>query len=564
MQALSFRPRRAARGNCFSLRPGASRRGFTLVEILVAAALALLLMAGTVTLFGMVSESISESQAFTETADRLRATQMVLQNDLKYSTLIGHAVPPIAPRDERGYFEYVEGPGPSFNISGGSIVRDFGLQPVNSLDGIAPDTSVGDVDDFLLFTARSYGEPYVGRFAFFNAATNQVETTTIQSQIAEVAWFLRGTTLYRRVLLVQPNGPDADSSTPEKEPVLTMGLGSSYPDASFYSLNDVSVHQEGGSLEPRLGWPQAGFLVPNSLGDLSRREFRFAHDPVRQPGHYPYLVAPNAGLGVAPNLQWWGQMALPTLEECSDATWRLPHYGNNPVDPSNLVSPVASMDFWLAPNAWPQIDPESNSLGPNQVSILNNFPVERIAQDVILQNVISFDVKIWDPNAPVFVDSGIAIAPGDPGYRTALQDWINNGAPLTGSNAPASLGAYVDLFYARGLSVPNNVSLSPLAGPGDVRSGLMADNSGLGTPATYDTWTTHYESDGLDQDNDGAIDEGTDGVDNNGVGGVDDPTEHETAPPYNGTLKSIQIKLRVFEPGSRQIREVTVVQDFVS
>ena len=45
--------------------------------------------------------------------------------------------------------------------------------------------------------------------------------------------------------------------------------------------------------------------------------------------------------------------------------------------------------------------------------------------------------------------------------------------------------------------------------------------------------------------------------------GVDDAMERETMPPYTDALRGIQIKIRVYEPDSRQIREVTVVQDFL-
>jgi hypothetical protein len=44
-----------------------------------------------------------------------------------------------------------------------------------------------------------------------------------------------------------------------------------------------------------------------------------------------------------------------------------------------------------------------------------------------------------------------------------------------------------------------------------------------------------------------------------------DPTKGEnmTAPPYPIPLRGIQVKIRTFEPDSRQVREVTVIQDFL-
>ena len=55
----------------------------------------------------------------------------------------------------------------------------------------------------------------------------------------------------------------------------------------------------------------------------------------------------------------------------------------------------------------------------------------------------------------------------------------------------------------------------------------------------------------------------TDGLDNDTANGVDDVIdERETQPPYRIPLQGIQVSIRVFEPGSRQVREVTLVQKF--
>lgn len=71
------------------------------------------------------------------------------------------------------------------------------------------------------------------------------------------------------------------------------------------------------------------------------------------------------------------------------------------------------------------------------------------------------------------------------------------------------------------------------------------------------------ENDGIDQTENGIIDEFTNGIDDNGIG-VDDLTEVEGPTPYPVPLKGIQIKIRIFDPDSREIREVTVTSDFTS
>ncbi len=58
----------------------------------------------------------------------------------------------------------------------------------------------------------------------------------------------------------------------------------------------------------------------------------------------------------------------------------------------------------------------------------------------------------------------------------------------------------------------------------------------------------------------GFDDPGNSGVAN---GIVDDDDEKITSPPYPAPLRGIQVKIRVFEPDSRQIREVTIMQDFL-
>lgn len=79
----------------------------------------------------------------------------------------------------------------------------------------------------------------------------------------------------------------------------------------------------------------------------------------------------------------------------------------------------------------------------------------------------------------------------------------------------------------------------------------------------YDTGSTHYEFNGVDEDGDGLVDEGTNGRDDDGNGIVDDAAEQETAPPYPVPLRGLEIRIRVYEPSSRQVRQVTVRHTFV-
>ena len=81
-----------------------------------------------------------------------------------------------------------------------------------------------------MFTTRSTGRPFVGRVLV------HARGGTIQSDVAEVAWFVRGRTLYRRLLLVSP-GVNLTFRQPVFTPATTYrfaqsGAGAAFRDAS--------------------------------------------------------------------------------------------------------------------------------------------------------------------------------------------------------------------------------------------------------------------------------------------------------------------------------------------
>ncbi len=80
----------------------------------------------------------------------------------------------------------------------------------------------------------------------------------------------------------------------------------------------------------------------------------------------------------------------------------------------------------------------------------------------------------------------------------------------------------------------------------------------------YDTWTLAFERDGLDQDSDGEIDEAKDELDNDGQNGVDDAGELESPPPYPVPLRGLEVRIRMWDVSTGQVRQVSVVGDFSS
>jgi prepilin-type N-terminal cleavage/methylation domain-containing protein len=469
-----------------------NRRAFTLIEILVSLVITLIMMGAVVTLFGVVTDSVSGSRALLETADRLRAARNRISLDLQGATVT--PIPPRRPENDEGYLEIVEGAQHDFNFAGYDTLLPNDLTFASLF---------GDCDDALLLTTRSRGEPFIGKFN---------TSGTIESQVAEVAYFLRQDgpiigfksatappplevrlfTLYRRCLLVVPSGQ-----------ALTAPFN-----ANFYLANDVSA---------RAG---SGNAIANTLGDLTKPENRFGRIATSFPSKF-------------------------------DTT-------------------------------------------------ITGFTGNRLGDDVILTNVLAFDVQVYEPGAPVFIDPlppattppPVAVEPQDLGYNGSngnngkLPNWIAPPTPYNfpDAKAPISFGAYTDLGvrpnYNPPIGPPNNFPRAPflLKPEGKSFGGVTASAV---PPYSYDTWSLHYEADGqpqngttdtglngLDDDGNGVVDDlgeanNTNGVDDDGNGFVDDKGEMDTLPPYSAPLRGLRITIRVYEPGSQQIRQVTVVQDFL-
>jgi|694.fasta_scaffold58304_2 hypothetical protein len=227
---------------------------------------------------------------------------------------------------------------------------------------------------------------------------------------------------------------------------------------------------------------EGGVFVPNTLADLSRRETRFMHN--------------------------------------------------------------TSGDFTGAgfPYAFPTGSFQASS-PPNGLIFDSALSSTRVGEDVVLTNVIAFDVRVFDPAAPVGVQGSDPVIPGDPGF--------------TGSVAN---GAYVDLANAQTTPGPSGF---PPHFSGSGQRNYRGQAGGMAGRNTWDTWSTHYETNGADDDADGTIDQGSDGFDNNNNGTVDEPAEQETSPPYPYPLRGVEIRIRCYEPSSRQVRQVTVRHTFV-
>jgi hypothetical protein len=178
----------------------------------------------------------------------------------------------------------------------------------------------------------------------------------------------------------------------------------------------------------------------------------------------------------------------------------------------------------------------------------------REGTDVVLTNVIGFDVRVYDPLAPIQVTNGIPVSPGDSGFSV--------------NGTTAALGAYVDIGWGA-TSLPNPILVTDNYPPANQSyfqgRGVSLQNSQAPTTfplPTYNTWSTHYETNGQNDDENPTIDQGRDGFDSNSNGLVDEDLERETSAPYPVRLRAVEIRIRCCDPRSRQIRQVTVRHAF--
>ena len=426
----------------------AERRGMSLIEMLVATAATLMLMAAVAQVFSVFGAAVTNSRSMIELDGRMRTVAWKLRSDLAGAT--ARTLPPLEPSAGEGYLEIIEGPKTDNTAGNGSTIL------------------AADTDDILLFTTRSNDPPFLGK-----AGTDLIESPT-----AEVAWFLRPTTgttpqtytLFRRQLLVVGYAGFA--------PFLTSGNNTT-PFLSwnaFFDSYDISARREGSA------------LIPNTLSDLTRREARFMHNPkgLTDGSGFPYIF--NTG--------------------------------------------TAGLFF-------------DSSLASS-----------RVGEDVVLTNVIAFDIRVFDPSAPVGVSNNDAQVPGDSGLSVAVAN-----------------GAYVDL--GNGNSTPGPSAITPHFYGAGQRNFRLQDG-GMKDEMTWDTWSTHYESNGVDDDGVYGADQGSDGFDTDGDGYIDETeddlndvrdrlktSELETSPPYPYPLRGIEIRIRCYELSSRQVRQVTVRHTFV-
>jgi hypothetical protein len=438
------------------------------------------------------------------------------------------------------------------------------------------------------------------------------------------------------------------------------------PHGSTLALEDaiacLVAFQDRYDISARLEWDgdiKRWKIMANTLADLTKRENRFCHfgysygstgsNPAKRVYPFPavsfgrdysgktmpvsFAYDPEAGgASTSPQAQAYTQ-SLGALSGMIVA------YAIDPLDYTDTArqSNVRPFAYLRSPNPHPATAQVMLNDDGQVVRVVHG-PVplwgERRGEDVQMSNVLAFDLRVYDPGAPIFattklntsvspnvVEPDVVLTPSDPGWLIAYMsnDHMKpDGTGAIGSNTSNNAtylylgqGAYVDMGYGYntrytppGLPAPKYAlsfsSSSPSwffepRGLSDVFRNLLAPGY-----CVYDTWSFHYENDGVNEDGDevevatgkwkleksppnvdagcvALIDEGTNGKEDYGhyydsaTGnvdtdirlGVDDVGERETTPPYDKPLRGMQALIRTYERDSRAIRQVRVTQHFM-
>ena len=223
---------------CQGLEDSRTRRGVTLVEMLVTVGVLVILMTILVQIFQAATGSMSAAQAYQQLDDQLRRLDGIIRADLEGVT--ARFTPPLDPSLNLGYFEYGE--------------NEFA------------DNQGEDGDDYIRFTAKApAGQPFTGRFwpnnwpappnnpNFWpntNTGANVANfPITITSDYAEIIYFVRNGNLYRRVLLIAPNSSRLSSSDRGIRRSRSNPRSSAAPPngplVSWQGVNDLSARPTG-------------------------------------------------------------------------------------------------------------------------------------------------------------------------------------------------------------------------------------------------------------------------------------------------------------------------------
>ncbi len=512
------------------------RQGFTLVELMVAAALVVLIMFLFAQIFSIATSTMVEMKGLAENDQRARTLTTIIQNDIQNRTFrkvlpftIGEGDPPDNDKSDfgerRGYF-YISENNPNDD-------RDDVLQFTIEVDRNTDDPFYGqtlgfddneDMDgDPTTFPDRNQPEYSDGQF----------NGTGISHQ-AEVSYFLRNGILYRRIMLIDPK------SSVEKQPESSPSTNNPADSVEFFAAPPLSETYQYGTATPPVFWRDFDYSTfrntavspaqmllhgSGSLNNTTAAGFFPLGKPAYRFGFNHATGLPQEYVGETSPGTFIGRY---TMEETSfrlnnsvgfTYPYEIPAFGNpmgtddwDILNTGIRVGNDGIVEFDIGGGSW-------QSAGGGT----------RRAEDILMSNVFAFDVKVWDPLYNEDANSNGALDSGE--------DANNNGVLDT-------TAMFVNVGHSAFLGLlAQNTNQNLLFG--DRRPTNPADPSSYNN-RTFDTWHPAPQID-LDGDME------------------DDP------PPFNlrdgngqdQPLTAIQISILLHDISSDQLRQLTIVQSLV-
>lgn len=377
--------------------------GFTLIEMLIAVGLLVLMMSIFAQIFALATESMVRQRGIGQNDQKARGLFITIDGDLKkisYSALTGEdgIIPMLGDASDTEYpppgmmstdppWEY------NFSYDGQSV--DGAHRGYFYISENDPNDDTDDVLQFTVYARRSHPRnrddtPYYGKAVrLSNTANDQPDMDdgnldgASQSDTAEISYFMRGGKLYRRVVLVRdpllPNADDANVDD-EAQPNGAGGgdLMGGYGANNFYRNFDFSANYD-----TTLGHAQFHGTLSNDPGvtsfPLGRPSFRFGfHHADGRPMEY---------YDGSSGREFLGRHLHAETSHVDD--------GTNP-------------DF-----DYPQVNRNRAFLTGNGMADLNSQKIiptftngSRPGEDILMTNVLSFDVRVWDEIAQSYVNIG--------------------------------------------------------------------------------------------------------------------------------------------------------------
>lgn len=421
-----------------------NRLAFTILEMLIAMAVTLLMMAALTRTFKVIGDNMQLSRANVELSSRLRTVSFRLGSELQRATVTFR--PPRPASFGEGYFCYYDGPmtdsttlqtavvGVLDPVAGTGIAGISRDDTQQALDAYFPLSRFGDIDDYLAFTAAAEdGTEFKGIVPAFViiqkerelaglplftnaelATMSPMAPVIVTSKYAEIVYWLspaRDSTgtivdvigeadlngdgladgdgipdtlfLRRRVLLIRPdlNLSDGflasfDNGTVPAPMTISAGLR---PLTGIHQICDLAVRRPedaDGIPLPRSGTSR---VIANSLADLTLPQNRFAHIRIPE-GTAPFTGDLNGLNGIQ-------LTSMPVLDL---------------LGPEGLLA-IPSINTALA---------VTEKAAGGFLNASYELSGNRQGEDIVMSNVVGFDVRGFDNAAPVFIHVGADGVPG--------------------------------------------------------------------------------------------------------------------------------------------------------